>query len=334
MRTYLSVRDCRSLLALTNLIYTLPGREEVLATVTETLKSLVPYSSIVYLAMDRTGFRREGHFLQGQTEKALSAFTAHYAAVHPFTQTGWVHHANAAARITDFVPAYRLPDTEYGREFLRMTEISWETGVVLQAQGDPVGALCLHRQKPNRDFTDRELLIIDALAPHLARVLNHFDLLEEIRSGQISSDAGIFSVGPDGEMKINAVAAKLLKENPQLLTSGIPASSGSEVLRISGTPYRVRTTLEAPERGRMILFEPLLHAETVLHSLSSWNLTDRQREVVLMVVRGATNREIAESLSVTEQTVKDHLKAIYDKAGIRSRTKLTARILSDKEDHG
>ncbi|EQD24395.1 MAG: hypothetical protein D084_Lepto4C00450G0002 [Leptospirillum sp. Group IV 'UBA BS'] len=84
----------------------------------------------------------------------------------------------------------------------------------------------------------------------------------------------------------------------------------------------------------MILFEPILHAETVLHSLSSWNLTDRQREVVLMVVRGATNREIAESLSVTEQTVKDHLKAIYDKAGIRSRTKLTARILSDKEDHG
>ncbi|EQD24394.1 MAG: hypothetical protein D084_Lepto4C00450G0001 [Leptospirillum sp. Group IV 'UBA BS'] len=75
-----------------------------------------------------------------------------------------------------------------------------------------MGALCLHRQKPNRDFTDRELLIIDALAPHLARVLNHFDLLEEIRSGQISSDAGIFSVGPDGEMKINAVAAKLLKE--------------------------------------------------------------------------------------------------------------------------
>lgn len=332
MRTYLSARDCRSLLALTNLIYTLPDREQVLGAVYDTLKALIPYSSAVYLAMDRRGFRREGHLLRGQTEKEILAFTGYYAAIHPFTETGWIHHANAAARITDFVPAYRLPDTEYGRDFLQMAAISWETGIILQAQGDPVGALCLHRQRPNRDFSDRELLIIDALAPHLARVLNHFDLLEEIRLGQISSDAGILSVGTDGERVINAVAAKALTENPDFLSAGFPASPSSLILKSSGTPYRVRSTLGRAKNERMILFEPLPQSETLLQSLSSWNLTDRQREIVLKVVRGASNREIAESLSLTEHTVKDHLKAVYDKVGVHNRSKLTAKILSVKDD--
>ncbi len=98
----------------------------------------------------------------------------------PFTQSGWIHHPNAAACLTDFVPTYRLPDTEYGRDFMTMGSFSWETGVILQAQGDMVGAFCLHGRKPDRDFTEREILVVNSLAPHLARVLNHFDLLDDI----------------------------------------------------------------------------------------------------------------------------------------------------------
>ena len=51
-------------------------------------------------------------------------------------------------------------------------------------------------------------------------------------------------------------------------------------------------------------------------------LTPREREVALAVGRGASNREVAELLEVSERTVKAHLGAIFEKLGVRDRLQL------------
>jgi DNA-binding NarL/FixJ family response regulator len=51
-------------------------------------------------------------------------------------------------------------------------------------------------------------------------------------------------------------------------------------------------------------------------------LTGREIEVVRMVARGLRNKEIAGELSITEGTVKAHLRTIFEKLGIDNRTKL------------
>lgn len=51
-------------------------------------------------------------------------------------------------------------------------------------------------------------------------------------------------------------------------------------------------------------------------------LTARETEVVRMVARGLRNKEIADQLSITEGTVKAHLRAIFEKVGVDSRAKL------------
>ncbi|MFL6246773.1 MAG: response regulator [Thermoanaerobaculia bacterium] len=51
-------------------------------------------------------------------------------------------------------------------------------------------------------------------------------------------------------------------------------------------------------------------------------LTAREIEVVRMVARGLRNKEIADQLSITEGTVKAHLRAIFEKVGVDSRAKL------------
>lgn len=56
-------------------------------------------------------------------------------------------------------------------------------------------------------------------------------------------------------------------------------------------------------------------------------LTSREHEVLHMLVRGRSNKEISSSLGVSESTVKSHLKALFSKLGVRDRTQAAVSAL-------
>ena len=57
-------------------------------------------------------------------------------------------------------------------------------------------------------------------------------------------------------------------------------------------------------------------------SKKQFGLTSRERDVVGAIAVGFTNREIAEKFSISEQTVKHHLRNIFDKTGVSNRLEL------------
>lgn len=59
------------------------------------------------------------------------------------------------------------------------------------------------------------------------------------------------------------------------------------------------------------------------------DLSDREREVLSLVSQGATNREIASSLTITENTVKVHLRRILDKLDLRNRQQAAAYAIQE-----
>lgn len=68
-------------------------------------------------------------------------------------------------------------------------------------------------------------------------------------------------------------------------------------------------------------------------------LTPRQREVLQLLVEGASNRAIANALTIAESTVEQHVYAIFNKLGVDNRTAAAVRALrlglleiEDRED--
>lgn len=64
------------------------------------------------------------------------------------------------------------------------------------------------------------------------------------------------------------------------------------------------------------------------------SLTEREREVAQVVAAGASNKEIARELGITERTVKAHVGAVLDKLGVRDRLQLALLVNGHRRNQG
>jgi DNA-binding CsgD family transcriptional regulator len=69
--------------------------------------------------------------------------------------------------------------------------------------------------------------------------------------------------------------------------------------------------------------------EAINAQFTRWNLTDAEREVALLLLKGLSTKEIAAVRAGSERTVREHARAIYSKAGLTGRAALSAFFLED-----
>jgi DNA-binding CsgD family transcriptional regulator len=60
-----------------------------------------------------------------------------------------------------------------------------------------------------------------------------------------------------------------------------------------------------------------------------WNLTEAEREVALLLLKGLSTKEVAAVRAASERTVREQARAVYAKAGLTGRAALSAFFLED-----
>lgn len=73
------------------------------------------------------------------------------------------------------------------------------------------------------------------------------------------------------------------------------------------------------------------HRPTSSESSQAFNLSKRETEIVQLVAKGMANKEIAADLSISVETVRVHLKHIYEKLHVRSRTEAAMKYRDSLE---
>jgi two-component system nitrate/nitrite response regulator NarL len=144
--------------------------------------------------------------------------------------------------------------------------------------------------------------------------------------------------GKDGFAVLRAIKEEKLLTRVVLLTATLSRAELLQAVRLGASgvvlkemaPQLLLQCIRTVHRGEQWFerrsmtgaFDELLRREAGAEDMARV-LTPRELEIVRMVVAGRRNKEIGDSLYVSEGTVKSHLHHIYEKLQVRSRLELT-----------
>jgi DNA-binding NarL/FixJ family response regulator len=162
-------------------------------------------------------------------------------------------------------------------------------------------------------------------------------------AGQLLPDVVLLDVG-DGELEELDAIARLAAAQPGLPIVALAGEQGaltqalafgaSALLPVAVDPETLSAALLASARGlvsipRQEIATLLPHDERIEPALNAptESLTPRELEVLQLMARGLTNRQIARRLEISEHTVKFHAGAVLGKLNARSRAEAVARAI-------
>jgi two-component system, NarL family, nitrate/nitrite response regulator NarL len=115
-------------------------------------------------------------------------------------------------------------------------------------------------------------------------------------------------------MKLGCSGIVLKQTAPELIVKSIRKVNSGEIWLDSHTTAAVMRQFASPSE--------MMNGSGPGKGRERSPLSQREREIVSLVAQGYKNREMAEKMFISEQTVKNHLHNIFDKLGVSDRLEL------------
>lgn len=233
-----------------------------------------------------------------------------------------------------------------------------ELRTAVGVEGAVWGGVSLMREQGAAEFSELEVEFVGSVASAIAQGLRTGLLATALTTVGTTAQGPavlvvdardeIIQVSPGAEQRLTeltGVSFEPWHQLPMSMLTLISAARAHAAGRLQETP---RLRLHSPtgqwwvahalvlaardgKVGDVVLtIEEARPPEIVPLVVAAFGLTVRERDVVRMVLQGVDTGEIARTLHLSAYTVQDHLKAIFAKAGVRSRRELMARVFFDQ----
>jgi DNA-binding CsgD family transcriptional regulator len=336
----------------------------VFAEASTRLRRLVPFEAAVWLTTDPgTGLPTaptlaDNLVLDGEQEQCSQLWRREFLVedVNSYRDLARAEVPAAALRATIADPRQ---SARY-REFLDPLGFSDELRAVLRVGDSPWGAINLFRRRGQPPFTPAETELVASLSAPLGEALRVRARPDELL-GRLVPDGrpGLLLFDRHGGLRsaneeARAWLAELPHEQdlPSDLSVGVPmwmlgtvfgalavargggdGTARSRVRTRRGTWLVCHASLlcDADDvlTGVAVVIEPATAAEIAPIIVQAYDLTDREQQITHLIARGAGTAEIADELFLSAHTVRDHVKAIFQKVGVSSRGELVARLFAE-----
>ena len=289
---------------------------------------------------------------------------------HPFTAPGFLEQINEFAgqhplwepirsgeqivrAMSDYATPRAWHRTGLFAELLRHDEVQDHLSVEFGARHGLLTSIGVFRSR--RGFSTAEMRRMTALMPHIGRALENARIVEAAgiagAAAVPSDDHALVQVSLDGRVSVPTPAARRnLASLADVQNGGLPPAvlgwldhvrkrMNQGLLEADLRPFRYRARTGVLEfrlyrrddRPGYWLGMRRIGDDTHTDATASLaRLTSREREIVAWIRAGKTNEEIALILGISFFTVKAHLKSIYRKLGVQTRTE--AAVLLQRAD--
>ncbi|SEQ79280.1 helix-turn-helix transcriptional regulator [Microlunatus flavus] len=219
-----------------------------------------------------------------------------------------------------------------------------EIRLVCRSGGTTWAALGLYRRQGEPFFTAAEGAVVGAVHEVVAAATRNA-LFTDADAGAQGSRIPVVLVVDDTDRVtgMSAAAEELVDDlggwDRGSLPAGVLAVAASARARDSLTTARVRARSgswvvvqglplagTAGQRSVVLTVERASAAVVGALTIAARGLTQREQDVVGLVLKGASTKAIAAALHLSPHTVQDHLKAVFAKLGVSSRRDLVARF--------
>ncbi len=357
------LRRQQRLLEIIDLIYDREDADQMLTSLFTGLRELFAFSSGVLLPIEPETFELQEAFCFDCPPENNAPYLQHYAAFDPYARRDpGTLLLNQTVRLSEVASAEELDRSEFA-DFMPKVPYHHALAAVVGFDGEPLAAVSVHRRKGEKDFDRDEVAMLDRIAPHLGRAIAW--RRREANPATLAK-IGILAFGASGQLLfMNAVAQRLIPQASAAAVLGVLPPAGSASLRLGCQRYRVNrlpwcaasllTRFALQEAGdglgecngqagaatdhwtaaqrlgarlTIISLEPFRRREDVRRRLSHYGLSPRELDITAQsLLSGLTNAQLAQRCSISEDTVKSHLREAYRKIGASSRMELLVHLL-------